>query len=126
MPQQAFLTPFGIRSPDVVVDCANPRGQELAAANPILIAEVPSPSTANRGFTEKLEQYGAIASLQTYLICAQDEPRTWVWARQVDGAWPGEPFVMTGREGSIALGGLGIEQAMAGVIRSIPEAPTVE
>ncbi len=122
----AVQTPIGVRGPDVVVDRANPHGRELATTNPIFIAEVLSPSTADEDFTEKLEEYGAIASLQTYLVCSQDEPRAWVWARRGDGSWPSQPAELVGRDDTIALGDLGIALAMAAVFRGIPDAPTVE
>jgi Uma2 family endonuclease len=118
-------TPFGVRSPDIVVDLATGRGRELSTTTPIFIAEVLSPSTTGTDFTEKLEEYTAIASPQTYLICAQEEPRAWVWARQSDGSWPKRPTVLAGRDGAFALGGLGVELSMAAIFRGIPDAPTV-
>ena len=121
----AVQTPFGVRSPDVVVDRASSR-TDLSTSTPIFIAEVLSPSTAGKDFTEKLEEYTAIDALQTYLICSQDEPRAWVWARQGDGLWPRLPAELVGREDTIALGGLDIELAMAAIFRGIPDAPTVE
>jgi Uma2 family endonuclease len=117
----AVQTPFGVRSPDVVVDHTSPR-RDLSTSAPIFIAEVLSPSTANKDFTEKLEEYTAIQTLQTYLICSQDEPRAWVWARQVDGTWPKRPSELVGREGRIVLGGLGVELTMAAIFRGIPDA----
>jgi len=122
----AVQTPFSVRGPDVVVDRASPQGRELVTTAPIFIAEVLSPSTADKDFTEKLEEYTAIDSLHTYLICSQDEPRVWAWARQADGSWPKHPLEMAGREGSIPLGGLNVGLAMAAVFRGIPDAPAVE
>jgi Uma2 family endonuclease len=121
----AVRTPFGVRSPDVVVDHANPHGRELSTSSPLFIAEVLSPSTAGTDFTEKLDEYTSIDALRTYLICAQDEPRAWVWARQGDGSWPRLPRELVGRELAIALGGLGIELAMSAIFRGIPDAPTL-
>jgi Uma2 family endonuclease len=120
----AVRTPFGVRSPDVVVDYANPR-RDLSTSTPIFIAEVLSPSTAGVDFTEKLEEYTAVDSLQTYLVCSQDEPRAWVWARQADGSWLRRPAELVGREGAVALGGLGVELSMAAIFRGIPDAPTL-
>jgi Uma2 family endonuclease len=122
----AVQTSVGVRSPDVVVDRANPRGRELSTTAPTFVAEVLSPSTAGKDFTEKLEEYTAIDSLRTYVICSQDEPRAWVWARQGDGSWPRRPVELKGRDGAVALGGLGIELSMAAIFRGIPDAPTVE
>lgn len=119
----AVRTPFGVRSPDVVVDHATPR-RDLSTSEPIFIAEVLSPSTADTDFTEKLEEYTAIDTLQTYLVCSQDEPRAWVWARQPDGTWPKRPTELVGREAGVAVGGLGIELTMAAVFRGIPDGPT--
>jgi len=119
-------TAVGVRYPDIVVDRASADLKALACEAPILIVEVLSPSTAGRDFTEKLQEYAAIPSVQTYVICSQDEPRAWVWARQSDGAWPKLPVELAGRDGSIILGGLDIELTMAAIFRGIPDPPTVE
>jgi Uma2 family endonuclease len=117
-------TGIGVRYPDVLVDLANPGLKDLACEAPILIVEVLSPSTAGLDFTTKLQEYAAIASVQTYLICSQDEPRAWVWSRQDDGTWPTLPAELAGREDTIGLGGLGMEISMAAIFRGIPDAPT--
>jgi len=119
----AVRTTVGLRSPDVVVDYVTPR-RDLSTDVPLFIAEVLSPSTTGIDFTEKLEEYTSIATLQTYLICSQDEPRAWVWSRQGDGAWPMLPAELAGREGTIDLRGLDIEISMAAIFRGIPDAPT--
>jgi Uma2 family endonuclease len=119
-------TGVGVRYPDVVVDRASPRRESLACEAPIFIAEVLSPSTAGLDFTVKLHEYQAIASVQTYLICSQDEPRAWVWQRGIDGRWPALPIELTGREGTIALGGLGIELSTVAIFLGIPDAPARE
>ena len=119
----AVRTPYGIRSPDIVVEHARSQ-RARSTTTPILIVEVLSPSTANVDFTEKLEEYTAIETLQTYLICSQDEPRAWVWARQGNGSWPPEPTEMVGRDGSIAPAGLGIELTMAAIFRGIADMPS--
>jgi Uma2 family endonuclease len=121
----AVQSRFGVRSPDVVVDQRVPDRRELATSTPIFMAEVLSPSTTGTDFTEKLEEYTSIDTLQTYLICAQDEPRAWVWSRQSDGSWPRLPTELAGRDGEIALGGLGVEISMAAIFRGIPDAPTI-
>lgn len=122
----AVRTPVGLRSPDVVVDRVRPEGHERSTSTPIFIAEVLSPSTAGTDFTAKLEEYTAIETLQTYLICSQYEPRAWVWSRQSDGSWPKLPVELAGRDGAIVLGGLGVTLSMAAVFRGIPDAPAAE
>jgi Uma2 family endonuclease len=118
----AVQTPYGIRSPDVVVEPARPQNAR-STATPVLIVEVLSPSTEDVDFTDKLQEYTAIETLQTYLICSQDEPRAWVWARREDNSWPPQPTEVAGRDGSIAPAGLGIELTMAAIFRGIPDAP---
>jgi Uma2 family endonuclease len=118
-------TGVGVRYPDVIVDRASPHLRSLACEAPISIAQVLSPSTAGLDFTVKLREYKAIASVQTYLICSQDEPRAWVWQRGVDGEWPELPMELVGREGTIALRALGIELSMASIFLDIPDPPTV-
>jgi Uma2 family endonuclease len=118
-------TGVGVRYPDVIVDRASSDLKGLACEAPILVVEVLSPSTAGRDFTEKLQEYTAIPSIQTYLICSQDEPRAWVWARHADGSWPKLPLELVGRDGAFPLGGLGIELTMAAIFRGIPDPPTV-
>ena len=99
--------------------------EDLACEAPIFIAEVLSPSTAGLDFTIKLQEYTAIASVQTYLICSQDEPRAWIWARQSDGSWPKLPTELAGREDTIPLGGMDVELSMAAIFRGIPDPPTL-
>jgi Uma2 family endonuclease len=119
-------TADGVRYPDIFVDRASADLKGLACEAPIFIAEVLSPSTTGLDFTEKRQEYTAIASVQTYLICSQDEPRAWVWSRTADGSWPRLPTELAGRDGTIPLGGLDIELAMAAIFRGIPDAPTLE
>lgn len=119
-------TGIGVRYPDVVVDLRNDRLTDLACEAPVLIVEVQSPSTAVLDATTKQREYTAIPSLQAYLICSQDEPRAWVWARQADGTFSLDAEEVIGREASIPLGSLGIELSMAAIFRGIPDAPKVE
>ncbi len=118
-------TADGVRYPDIFVDRASDDLKGLACEAPIFIAEVISPSTAGRDFTEKLQEYTAIPSVQTYLICSQDEPRAWVRSRQNDGAWPPLPLELAGRDGVIVLGGIDFDLPMAAIFRGIPDPPTV-
>jgi len=119
----AVRTGGSIRGPDIVVDLARLDGSELSTSEPIFIAEVLSPSTAALDLTTKQREYTSLASLQTYLVCSQDEPRAWVWTRQADGSWPVEAAMVEGREPTIPLGGLDIALSMAAIFRGIPDAP---
>ena len=114
-------TPFGVRSPDVFVSEPVTARKALAADHPLLLVEVLSPSSEGRDFTEKRDEYLAIGSLQAYLICSQDEPRIWIFARGLDGRWPDRPVMIEGRDSVIALSGLGLALPMAVVYRGIPD-----
>jgi Uma2 family endonuclease len=120
----AVRTLTGIRGPDVMVDSEDLPGDALSTSSPIFIAEVLSPSTAVLDITTKQREYTAIPSLQTYLVCSQDEPRAWMWARKPDGSWPVDAEPVEGREASIPLGRLDIKLSMAAIFRGIPDAPT--
>ncbi len=61
--------------PDVVVTChADQETAEFYLTQPCLIVEVLSPSTQHIDKREKLLVYQGIASLESYLIIAQDQP----------------------------------------------------
>jgi Uma2 family endonuclease len=102
----AVRTPDGIRYPDVFVDrrTAEARGNDLAAIEPVFLAEILSPSSLGRDFIEKLSDYEGIVSARHYLILSQDEPRVWLWTKGSDG-W-GEPEEITGEEAVVTLSDL--------------------
>jgi Uma2 family endonuclease len=117
-------TGVGVRYPDVSVDKRSDQLKGLACEAPILIVEVLSPSSVAVDMTTKQREYTAIPSLQTYLVCSQDEPRAWVWRRQPNGTWPVDAEEIVGRDASIPIGGLEAELSMAAIFRDIPDAPT--
>ena len=117
----ATRTPFGNRGPDVFVCTTIADPKALSTDKPIFLAEVLSPSSEGIDFIEKRDEYTAIATLQTYLICSQDEPRAWVFARNADGTWPARPQMLEGRESQITLGGLEVELSMAAIYRGIAD-----
>ena len=76
--------------PDVTVVCGERQfadGRRDVLLNPTLVVEVLSPSTEayNRG--EKAAAYRQLASLQEYLLIAQDRPHVEQYTRQPDGRW---------------------------------------
>ena len=70
--------------PDVVVRCGPPL-KDGYARDPVLVAEVLSPSTMSRDRGLKTDFYRSIASLRIFLIVYQDEPRVEVWRRGSEG-----------------------------------------
>jgi Uma2 family endonuclease len=85
------VSPDGLYTyPDVIVVCGDPRfadGRLDTLVNPVLIAEVLSPSTEayDRGF--KSAQYRTVESLEEYALVSQTEPRVEVFRRQPGGHW---------------------------------------
>ena len=74
--------------PDVMV-CCGPSDQKLVwRENTMLLAEVLSPSTERVDRNEKFLAYTGIASLDTYLLIAQDEVRVEMFRRV--GGWKRE------------------------------------
>lgn len=66
--------------PDIVVLCG-PLPSDGYTRNPILIAEVLSPSTMTNDLGRKTVFYRSVESLRTFLIVYQDEARVEVWSR---------------------------------------------
>lgn len=92
------------RYPDVTVFCGDPAYLEDRTdtiTNPVLLVEVLSPSTAGRDSSEKLEEYIEIASLQAYVLVAQDKPKVEVYRRHEAGKWLYE--VVTGLDAEISV-----------------------
>ena len=76
--------------PDLSVTCG-PRqffsGNRTVITNPLLVAEVSSPSIESKDRGEKFRNYIAIASLAAYLLVSQNEARAELYSRGEDGHW---------------------------------------
>lgn len=90
--------------PDVVVRCGPPL-EDGYARDPVLVAEVLSPSTMSRDRGLKTDFYRSIASLKLFLIAYQDEPRVEVWRREPDSGWAFEARDLGGAIDLPELGG---------------------
>lgn len=76
--------------PDVFVLCGEAKlldGHNDTLLNPVLIAEILSPSTERYDRIFKFSQYRQIESLQEYVILSQDEPRVEIQRREDNGTW---------------------------------------
>lgn len=106
-------TPDGIRYPDVFVDRKTPDAKptDLAAVEPIFVAEILSPSSYGRDFVDKLADYKGIDSLVYYLILSHEEPRVWLAARG-GGGWS-DPIELAGNEAAVDLGRLNAQLLLA-------------
>ena len=84
------VSPSQYYYPDVTVVCGKP---ELAdeemdiLLNPTLIVEIASPSTASFDQGIKFAHYRQVASLQEYVLVAQDQPHLVHYVRQPDNSW---------------------------------------
>ena len=101
--------------PDVVVRCGLPL-RDGYAGDPVLVAEVLSPSTMSRDRGRKTDFYRSIASLKLFLIAYQDEPRVEVWRREPEGGWA---FEAHGLGDAIDLPELGGHLAVAEIYDDI-------
>lgn len=72
--------------PDVVVRCG-PIVVGGFARDPVLVAEVLSPSTMNNDRGRKIDFYRSLHSLRTILLVYADELRVEAWQRDEAGEW---------------------------------------
>jgi Uma2 family endonuclease len=112
-------TPAGVRYPDVVVDTLPEDGAALAADNPVLLAEVLSPSSIAIDMVEKAAEYTALPSLRIYAVFSQDEPRAWIWQRDEQGAFPGSPAMLAGADAVLAIPSLDVALPLGELYRGI-------
>lgn len=110
------------RYPVVTVFCAGPaylEGREDTITNPVLLVEVTLPGTALRDRNEKLEEYTQIASLQAYLLVAQDEPKVEVFRRHEAGRWLYEYATGLEAEITVPVPGAELRLSLARIYRRV-------
>lgn len=62
-------------------------GRKDTVINPILLAEVLSPSTAQYDRADKFAAYRTISTVQEYLLIAQDKPQVEQFVKQGENEW---------------------------------------
>jgi Uma2 family endonuclease len=87
------------------------------AKDPVLIAEVLSPSTMDNDRGRKLAFYKSIATLRTLLIVYQDEVRVEAWERDGD-AWSFR--VLKGLSETLPIPTLATELSVKDVYADVP------
>lgn len=98
MPCQAFMSDVKLYVahnnayyyPDVMVACneASPLASgEQIVADPLLVAEVLSPSTETIDRREKLAAYRRVPSVMEYVLISQDKQQVEIYRRQGDIGW---------------------------------------
>ena len=105
--------------PDVSVVCGKPVFQdanEVTLLNPTVVVEVTSPSSMVNDHVGKLEFYGAVPSIEGYLILDQERP-SGVWYTRTETGWHLQQF--SGVADVIPLEPLGCSLQLAQVYRGI-------
>lgn len=105
--------------PDVAVVCGRPEfvdDSRDTLLNPRIIVEVLSPSSEAYDRGDKFTNYRKLASMNHYILAAQDKPFVEVYTRSENGVWelreygPGSTIVLTSPECT-----LDVDQIYAGV-----------
>jgi len=99
-----------IRYPDGLVVCTPVARGTLVVANPVVVFEILSESTAHVDLVEKNAEYRATPSIQRYVILQQTHAAAIVFARK------GEDWVVdvvAGGDGVLSLPEVGIELPLA-------------
>jgi Uma2 family endonuclease len=112
-------TPSAIRYPDAFVDQKNDRAEadDLVATEPLLVAEILSPSSYGRDFIEKMTEYQGVESLRYYLILSHEEPRVWL-SRRTGAAWSA-PVESLGLDVVFDLEALGATLALSDIYAGV-------
>jgi len=111
-------TPRTLRYPDILVHRAGRDGSSYTTADPVLLAEVLSPSSEALDLGDKAAEYLRLPGLQAYLVLAQNDAKAWVWQR--DGsAFASGPQVTTGLDRSITISVPALNLPFAEIYRGV-------
>ena len=104
--------------PDVSVVCGALETDERSVNlfNPVLVAEVTSPSTSDYDRGEKLRYYQSIESLQASLVIDQEEAQVEVYAHGASG-WQTQAY--TGLDAVVPLPALDCELPLAEIYHGV-------
>lgn len=106
--------------PDVTVLCEKPQFHDERTdiiLNPLLIIEVLSKSTEAFDRGAKFQAYQSLASLQEYLLVAQDKPAVEQYVRRPDGSWTYRAVI--GLESSLPLPSVECTLGLGGVYHQV-------
>ncbi len=102
--------------PDITVVCGQPLYHEPAntvLTNPVLLAEVLSPSTESKDRGEKFLRYQQVETLMSYLLVSQDAPRVEQFTRRENGHWEYEAAM--GLDGILTIPALSVTLTLADI-----------
>ncbi len=105
-------------SPDVTVVCGEPEteSETRILLNPILVAEVASPSSIDYDRGSKRQFYSNLASIAAYLVIDQHRPLVELYSRAESG-WHIQCFA--GLESAVPLEALGCQLPLSEIYESI-------
>jgi Uma2 family endonuclease len=112
--------------PDLVVVCGEPQFEDTSfdnLTNPTVIIEVLSESTQTKDRGEKLLYYRTLASVQVYVLVAQDAPRAECYTRQ-EGGW--FYTVTEGLDAELILEAIGVRLRLADIYTRVTFPPQEE
>jgi Uma2 family endonuclease len=110
--------PRTLRYPDIMIEPAGANLADYTTAEPVLLAEVLSPTTAEVDLGDKAAEYLKLPSLCAYLVFAQREPKAYVWQRGA-GDFHSAPTAVAGRDASIRIEQLNLAVALDAVYAGI-------
>jgi Uma2 family endonuclease len=103
------------RIPDLAVTCTGYETEEYDVSNPVLIAEILSPS--NRAETwQNVWSFTTIPSLREILILSSTAIRAELLRRGTDGNWPAASTVI--EDGDLILESIGLTVGLAAIYRT--------
>lgn len=83
---------FGVRYPDIVVDCGPPDPSAKAATQPTVVVEVSSPGTLAVDLTDKIDEYQAHDDIRVIMLVEPDVIFVKVYRRDTQGLWNVEKY----------------------------------
>lgn len=112
-----------LRYPEILVECSSTDRRALSTEEPLVLVEVLSPSSIATDFGERANEYLALASLEAYVIAAQDAAHVWVWTRETaaDGSrlFPTKPRLLDTRKATLAIPAVGFACTVAEIYDGI-------
>jgi len=106
--------------PDVLVFSGPPKfadDQRRVSLNPIVVAEVLSPSTEGFDRGRKSAKYRKSESVQQYLLVSQDQAMVEIYSRESDGSW--RLNEVTGLDGMVALPSIEVVVPMRAIYEGV-------
>ncbi len=110
----------GYRYPDASVSCTPFSDSEMAVAEPVVIFEVLSASTAGDDRTTKLAEYKSLPSVRRYVMLEQDR----IFATVITRTDTGWDHALAGPDGTLAMPEIGVELPMAELYNGLALAAT--